>query len=67
MGAKVPSGKNRLSPEAVAKLIRHSPTGLKKTLYFNYRQPRSTPWNQAKLQNDHDYECVFPRRKGDRA
>lgn len=51
-------------PEAVAKLIHYSPSGSKKTLYFNYRQPRSTPWNQTKLKNDHDYDCVFPSPKG---
>jgi beta-lactamase superfamily II metal-dependent hydrolase len=50
-------------PEAIAKLICHAPRA-PKTLYFNYRQPRSTPWDNAQLKANHDYACVFPQASG---
>jgi beta-lactamase superfamily II metal-dependent hydrolase len=50
-------------PEAIARLLAFSPPG-RKTLYFNYRSKRTTPWNDTSLEALHDYECVFP--PGDR-
>ena len=50
-------------PEAIAKLIRHAPSE-PKVLYFNYRQPRSTPWDNTELKTQHKYRCVFPPSVG---
>jgi beta-lactamase superfamily II metal-dependent hydrolase len=33
---------------------------IEKTLYFNYRQPRTEVWNSVSLKTRWKYECVFP-------
>lgn len=46
-------------PECIARLLRFGPVGTK-TLYFNYATERTTPWDEAGLRAQWDYDCVFP-------
>jgi beta-lactamase superfamily II metal-dependent hydrolase len=45
-------------PESIARILKFG-SGGRKTLYFNYRQPYTTPWNQQKLRDAYDYACCF--------
>jgi beta-lactamase superfamily II metal-dependent hydrolase len=45
-------------PETVARLLKFGGSG-RKTLYFNYAQDHTTPWNQQKLRDKYDYLCCF--------
>lgn len=46
-------------PETIARILKYSQNG-PKALYFNYRQPYTTPWNQQALKGPYDYACCFP-------
>lgn len=50
-------------PESVARLLKFAPAG-GKTLYFNYRQPYTLPWQNPSLKKTHQYECCFPQQPG---
>ncbi len=45
-------------PEAIARVLKYAPDG-KKELIFNYRTERTTPWDNAKLKERHNYEATF--------
>ncbi|MCW2363171.1 MULTISPECIES: ComEC/Rec2 family competence protein [Sphingobium] len=45
-------------PEAIARLLRFAPDGMK-TLYFNYRTPRTDPWDDAPLSAKYGYATEF--------
>jgi beta-lactamase superfamily II metal-dependent hydrolase len=45
-------------PESIARILKFGSVG-PKTLYFNYRQDYTTPWNQQKLRETYDYDCCF--------
>jgi hypothetical protein len=44
--------------QAVARAIVHAPPGA--TLAFNYRTPRTEPWDDAALRTAHDYRTQYP-------
>jgi beta-lactamase superfamily II metal-dependent hydrolase len=50
-------------PQAIARLLKFSPGG-EKTLYFNYRSERTTPWADKILEAQHNYRVVFPDAEG---
>ena len=46
-------------PQAIARILKFAGSD-PKTLYFNYRQPYTVPWNQTKLREAYGYDCSFP-------
>ena len=48
------------NPQTVARILTNCNPGRHKTLYFNYRQDYSTPWDRPALRTAYSYECEFP-------
>lgn len=46
-------------PEAIARLLKFAPEGHRR-IYFNYRTPRTAPWDDEGLMTQHDYDCRWP-------
>jgi hypothetical protein len=49
-------------PEAVSRVLKFSGSQ-EKTLYFNYRSERTTPWDDTQLKAQWNYTCVFPAQE----
>ena len=50
-------------PEAISRLLRYAPEG-PRTLIFNYRTGRTTPWDDDDLKAKWSYEVEFPAEDG---
>jgi hypothetical protein len=51
-------------PEAISRVLKFGNPNLK-TLYFNYASERTRPWDDASLQSQYGYECVYPEAEGE--
>jgi beta-lactamase superfamily II metal-dependent hydrolase len=48
-------------PQTIARILKFSKSNSKlKSLYFNYRQDYTSPWNQPSLREAYSYECRYP-------